>query len=288
MDYKKMYEEQKEEYDKLKAKVVKWEKLKQAIKESEDDDEFNIWDFLGDELDVDTNGDEETQDYDKLKEENKKLKDTNDGLVWDLQNDEKAYQELSDEKEKYEEENEKLKQTIKQLEFSLSATEDEKSPTTKLSDIVFDIKEKISDEDYKSYMESLQELNKKETTPKFVKLYHIKGYNHINQHTDSEMYKTNMLTNDYTWHADDEVDEDSEKLILKHLNVSLIMEATTEIYEIVAHDEINGYYINPDKSKIRLNHNGEMYEDIKVGNIIYRGDCRAFNTTDIFIIKELI
>ena len=59
MDYKKMYEEQKEENEKLKAKVVKWEKLKQAIKESYDDDEeFDIWEFLGDKLGVDTNGDE--------------------------------------------------------------------------------------------------------------------------------------------------------------------------------------------------------------------------------------
>jgi hypothetical protein len=255
MDYKKMYEEQKEEYDKLMSTLIK-KRFEDGVYKNGNAKFKTIY----------TNK-EQDEDFEKLKLFNRDCKE---------------------ETERFMEENEKLKETIKQLEFSLSATEEEKSPTTKLSDIVFDIKEKISDEDYKSYMESLQELNKKETTPKFVKLYHIKGYNHINQHTDSEMYKTNMLTNDYTWHADDEVDEDSEKLILKHLNVSLIMEATTEIYEIVAHDEINGYYINPDKSKIRLNHNGEMYEDIKVGNIIYRGDCRAFNTTDIFIIKELI
>ncbi len=268
-----MYEEQKEENDKLKAEVVKWEKLKQAIKESKDDDEFNIWDFLGDELDVDTNGDEETQDYDKLKHQYDKM--------------EENYYNSEGENEDLKKENEKLKETIKQLEFSLSATEEEKSPTTKLSDIVFDIKEKISDEDYKSYMESLQELNKKETMPKFVKLYHITGYFNIHQHTDNFEYNNSRICNEYTWHGDDEDDECGEKVILKHLNIHMVMKANTKIYEIVPHDELDGYYINPDTSQIRLNRNGELNEDIKVGNIINRGG-RAYNTDDIFIIKELI
>ena len=36
--------------------AVKWEKLKQAVKDNDND--FDIWDFLGDELGLDTNGQE--------------------------------------------------------------------------------------------------------------------------------------------------------------------------------------------------------------------------------------
>ena len=250
-----MYEEQKEEYDKLKSTLIE-KRVKNGVYKN-GNDKYKI---------IYTNK-EQDEEFEKLKFFNRDCKE---------------------ETERFMEENEKLKETIKQLEFSLSATEEEKSPTTKLSDIVFDIKEKISDEDYKSYMESLQELNKKETMPKFVKLYHIKGCNHINQHTDHFEYKSHIITNDYTWHADDEEQDDDEKVILKHLNVSLVMKATTEIYELVPNDELHGYFINPDKSQIRLNHDGELNKEIKVGNIINRGDCVVFNSQDIFIIKELI
>jgi hypothetical protein len=36
--------------------ALKWNKLKQAVKDNKKD--FDIWDFLGDELDLDTNGNE--------------------------------------------------------------------------------------------------------------------------------------------------------------------------------------------------------------------------------------
>jgi len=263
-----MYEEQKEEYDKLMSTLIK-KRVKNGVYKN-GNDKYKI---------IYTN-EQQDEEFEKLKtmyEQNSNLMDSNMKELIHVRN----------EKEKYEEENEKLKEIIKQLEFSLSATEEEKSPTTKLSDIVFDIKEKISDEDYKSYMESLQELNKKDTIPKFVKLYHIKGYNNIHQHTDNFEYNNSRICNEYTWHGDDEDDECGEKVILKHLNIHMVMKANTKIYEIVPHDELDGYYINPDTSQIRLNRNGELNEDIKVGNIINRGH-RAYNTDDIFIIKELI
>jgi len=258
MDYKKMYEEQKEEYDKLMSTLIK-KRVEDGVYKN-GNTKFKI-------IYINKEQDEEFEKLNTSFEHNSNLMDTN-------------MKELIHSNR----ENEKLKETIKQLEFSLSATEEEKSPTTKLSDIVFDIKEKISDEDYKSYMESLQELNKKETIPKFVKLYHIKGYIHIHQYTDNYEYNNSRISNAYTWNAEEE--DDDEKVILKHLNVNMIMKATTEIYEIVAYDEIDGYFINPDKAKIRLNANGEMYGDIKVGNIMYRGS--DFGSEDIFIIKELI
>jgi len=267
MDYKKMYEEQKEEYDKLKSTLIEKRvkngvykngnhKYKIIYTNEQQDEEFEMLKSMY----------KETQEYGKLQDQ---------------------YEVMEAKYYNSEEENKKLKETIKQLEFSLSATEEEKSPTTKLSDIVFDIKEKISDEDYKSYMESLQELNKKDTIPKFVKLYHIKGYNNIHQHTDNYEYNNSRICNEYTWHGDDEEGDDGEKVILKHLNINMVMKANTKIYEIVPYDELDGYYINPDTSQIRLNHNGELNTEIKVGNIINRGG-RAYNTDDIFIIKELI
>lgn len=261
MDYKKMYEEQKEEYDKLKSTLIE-KRVKNGVYKN-GNDKYKI---------IYTN-EQQDEEFETLKKENEKMGGKNYNLEGQI--------------EEYINEIEKLKETIKQLEFSLSATEEEKSPTTKLSDIVFDIKEKISDEDYKSYMESLQELNKKDTIPKFVKLYHIKGYNNIHQHTDNFEYNNSRICNEYTWHGDDEDDECGEKVILKHLNIHMVMKATTEIYELVPNDELDGYFINPDTSQIRLNHNGELNTEIKVGNIINRGH-RAYNTDDIFIIKELI
>jgi hypothetical protein len=261
MDYKKMYEEQKEEYDKLKSTLIE-KRVKNGVYKNGNDKYKIIY--------TNKEQDEENENLKSTFEENSKVIDSNVREITNLS-----------------EENDTLKETIKQLEFSLSATEEEKTPTTKLSDIVFDIKEKISDEDYKSYMESLQEINKKETTPKFVKLYHIKGYNNIHQHTDNFEYNFSRICNEYTWHGDDEDDECGEKVILKHLNINMVMKANTKIYEIVPYDELDGYFINPDKSQIRLNTNGELNEDIKVGNIINRGG-RAYNTDDIFIIKELI
>jgi len=249
-----MYEEQKEEYDKLMSTLIK-KRVKNGVYKNGNDKYKIIY--------INKQQDEE---FETLKT---------------------TYEEMEAKYYNSEEENKKLKETIKQLEFSLSATEEEKSPTTKLSDIVFDIKEKISDEVYKSYMESLQELNKKDTIPKFVKLYHIKGYNNIHQHTDNYEYNNSRICNEYTWHGDDEEGDDGEKVILKHLNINMVMKANTKIYEIVPYDELDGYYINPDTSQIRLNRNGELNEDIKVGNIINRGG-RAYNTDDIFIIKELI
>jgi len=38
--------------------ALKWEKLKLTVKDNENNDDFNIWDFLGDELGLDTNGEE--------------------------------------------------------------------------------------------------------------------------------------------------------------------------------------------------------------------------------------
>ena len=44
-----------------KQKAMKWDKLKQAIKDSVDDPDFDIWDFLGDELGLECNGKEDDE-----------------------------------------------------------------------------------------------------------------------------------------------------------------------------------------------------------------------------------
>ena len=41
--------------------ALKWDKLKQAVKDNDNNDDFDIWDFLGDELGLDTNGQETNQ-----------------------------------------------------------------------------------------------------------------------------------------------------------------------------------------------------------------------------------
>ena len=38
--------------------ALKWDKLKQAVKDNENNKDFDIWDFLGDELGLETNGKE--------------------------------------------------------------------------------------------------------------------------------------------------------------------------------------------------------------------------------------
>ena len=41
---------------------MKWDKLKQAIKDSKDNPDFDIWDFLADELGLDPNGKSDSDD----------------------------------------------------------------------------------------------------------------------------------------------------------------------------------------------------------------------------------
>ena len=160
------------------------------------------------------------------------------------------------------------------------------SPTNDLCGMVFDIKDKLSDGEYKDIMDKLQIENKKSVLPKYVKLYHITGHNNIHQHTNCFEYKTNLTDVNYTWDTQDEKEDDEVEL--KRLDVNMVMKATTRIYEVVPHDELDGYYISSKYSKIRLNPDGELMSDIKVGSIINECEHVWDSHRSIFIIKELI
>lgn len=177
---------------------------------------------------------------------------------------------------------------IEQLKFSLEATEEPTSPTQDLTGLVFDIKDKLSDGEYKNIMDKLQIENKKSKIPKYVKLYCITGYNNIHQHTNSSDYKTNIMSINYTWDVQEEKEISDEEVDIKRIDVSMNMKGKSEIYEIVPYDELDGFYICSKYSKIRLNNEGEMMSDIKVGNIINEPPCCWNNTQEIFIINELI
>ena len=45
---------------------MKWDKLKQAIKDSKDNPDFDIWDFLADELGLDPNGKSDSDDEEEV------------------------------------------------------------------------------------------------------------------------------------------------------------------------------------------------------------------------------
>lgn len=61
--------------------ALKWDKLKQAVKDNKKD--FDIWDFLDDELGLDTNG-KETSDFSRNYIGHLSLKELiENGLKWD-------------------------------------------------------------------------------------------------------------------------------------------------------------------------------------------------------------
>ena len=161
------------------------------------------------------------------------------------------------------------------------------SPTNELCGMIFDIKDQLSDGQYKNIMDKLQTENEKSVLPKYVKLYHISGYNNIYQHTTCMEYKTSMMEVNYTWDTADAKDDDDD-IELKRLDVSMVMTVNEVIYEIVPFDDLDGYYISSKYSKIRVNSDGKLMSDIKVGSIINECPHVWKDTRAIFIIKELI